>query len=205
MNPRSRRIRVGIKALGDRLASNSQPVSGDNARGLSHRGGASTASKGLRGRATVALFAATGLVVAVVLLGMLGRDDAGRTGGDGSGPGLTNKEIVACSDGIGYGKVEAVKDVPGEDVRLTLEMTRWLKPAAGSPDTMTIRAASGRAKNEPPYALGDRVLVVLQAAVSNHQVYRDGVRKPPPIRERGAAMARILEEPPVACPSFWGS
>ncbi|MBM7167928.1 hypothetical protein JQK87_05785 [Streptomyces sp. G44] len=141
------------------------------------------ASRTARQRFTVALGAAAAAVAAVTVIGGMGRlalDAAGGAGagggadgsgakaaapderGDGSGrqeTALTAEGFVACSRLIVEGTVTAVDAVPGTARdRITLKVTRFIKPASGGDRTVTFPMSQDV---DPRLEKGDRALITV--------------------------------------------
>lgn len=204
------RLRDDLKALGDRLASNdaadaNRLVEDETNRQVSASSIVSTRVTQGRTRALVALgaTAAIGLLVAVLVF-----DQSSEEPPPDASQSLTDAEVVACSDGIGFGVITKVEDAKlAYEVRLSLAMEEWLKPSANAGKSISFVTASAAETGDPPFRIGERVLFVLQEAVSNHQVFRE---LPDPTDSVSAqAMGKEIREilrgnSDTSCPSFWG-
>lgn len=137
-----------------------------------------------------------------------GSDEPGMDPGDGPEQSLTDAELVACSEGIGLGTITKVEDTKrAEEVSLSLAMEEWLKPSADPGRKISFATASASERGERQFRVGERVLFVLQEAVSNHQVFRE---LPDPTsaysaQGMGEEIRQILRrDTGTPCPSFWG-
>lgn len=202
-------LRHDLKALGDFLVSNDAADANDGEeirpRGSVRRGVASTQRAQVRTAALVALGATAVLCVLVTLMVL---DTSREEPATDAGQSLTDRELVACSDGIGFGTITNVTDSNRAwKVRLSVAMEEWLKPAADARDSFNFVTASAAERGERPFEVGERILFVLQEAVSNHLVFRE-LRDPTSsvsAQAMGQEIEQILQrDTDTPCPSFWG-
>jgi hypothetical protein len=162
-------------------------------------------TRGRRNGISILLIAVTATIVALLVAVAVAVIDREKPQPDKS---LTDAEVVACSDGIGFGIVTKVEDAKlSDEVRLSLAMEEWLKPSADVGKSISFVTASAAETGDSQFRIGQRVLFVLQEAVSNHQVFRE-LPDPTDLMSAQAVGNEIREilrrDQDTSCPSFWG-
>lgn len=172
----------------------------------------------LPGRAPtrIAVAAVVAVAVAAVAVTAALRADREPDAGPEAAQALTDAETVACSDGIALGRVvSTAPEVSGapeadEQIRLRLDVTEWLKrPPGNAPARLDIAVMSPQFSGTARFGTDEAVLVILQSAVSAHQVFRadpTGSTDPASLEGMTATVRRILRAGDLPrCPDFWGT